>query len=348
MVSGEEADALITMMLPMKRGMRTLIAVAVLGLSLASAGCTGDGEARAFTAAFGGDPIVESMELTSHDNQPFTGGVSGDVFVNPTATDDEFLDLTARVGDYTREHAERMRGQVSLDIGGLEMAVTGDQSADDESARLLVALRSNPSILSGSVDSASASVESGSAEEAIELARELPALMTDVASGDRWHLGVRDTAGSVSIAGDAAQFTDAMGVWDAIGAEVPLAGIRARRDERMIVALRHESDLGRARAVPLDGGAEPAFESDLVQLGESDGADARQFLENLAPDERARIAYVWISDVRVQIAVHDEADLVPLVETVDAALPPRIAEARLVWAEDVHTRVEVREPDPAG
>jgi len=331
----------------MKRDMRALIAVSVLGLSLAFAGCTGDGEARAFERAFGGDPIVESMELTSRDNQPFTGGVSGDVFIDPAATDAEFLELVAGVGDYTRENADRMGGRVSLDVGGLEMTVTGDQATDDGSARLLVALRTDPSIVSASVDGVSASIESGSAEEAIELARELPALMTGFAPDGRWHLGVRDTAGSVSIAGGAAEFEDAIGVWDAIGAEVPLAGIHARYDERMVVALRHESDLGRARAVPLELEEEPAFESDLVLLGDSDGADARQFLENLSADDRARIAYVWISDVRVQIAVHNKDDLAPLVETVDAALPQRISEAHLVWVEDVHTGVEVREPAEA-
>jgi hypothetical protein len=328
-------------------GTRVVPATSLLILSLIVTGCTGDGESRAFQREFADDPVVESMELTSHDNQPSTGGVSGDVVARETASDEEIAALAARIGDYTRDNADRMRGKVSLAVGGIEMVVTGDAAIDDERARLLLALRADPSVTSAAIEETTVSVTGGSAEEAILWARDLPPLLEDIAPSRPWRMSIRSADDCVALTGEAALMADAARLWDAVVARVPVSGIRARDDdERFIVALRHEADLAGARAASADlslgGGMSTAFESDLIRLGDSDGEDARLLFSRLDEPTRARISYVWISDTRIQVAVRTDDDLASLADVVDAALPPRISEAWLVSENDADTRLAVR------
>ncbi|MDR6865963.1 hypothetical protein J2Y69_000548 [Microbacterium resistens] len=328
------------------RGVHAVFAASVLSLGLLLSACTGDGESAAFQREFADESSIESMELTSHDNQPFTGGVSGDVIVREAVTDAEFTELAARVGSYTREHVGRMRGRVSLVVRGLEMVVTGDEQTDDDHVRLLLALRTDMSVMSAVIAEVSVSVGTTTAEEAIRLARNLPARLEDVATDRPWQLSVRSEGGEVAVTGDATAMAAAVRLWETLSASVPLTGIRAQEDSGVTATLRHEADVSRAQAVvagmALGDDMTPTFASDLVRLGDSDGEDARLLLSRLDPDMRARIAYVWISDTRIQVAVRTEADFTVLASPVDTALPSHISEAWLVLSDDVETRVAVR------
>ncbi|GAA3646777.1 hypothetical protein GCM10022202_02540 [Microbacterium marinilacus] len=328
--------------------MRAALMAALLSATLLlAAGCTGDGESAAFQRAFADDPSVESMKLTSHDNQPFTGGVSGEVVAREALADEDFAALVGRIGDYTRENGDRMQGRVSLVVDGFEMEVTGDEGHDDEAVGLLLALRADARVISATVgDSSLVLVGSGTAE-AVELARDLPALRDEVAPGLPDTATVRAEDGDVDLRGSTAARGDALRLWDALTAEVPLAGLRARNEPVVVVALRDESDLSAARrvaaGVALGPGTSVRFASDVVRLGDSDGEDARLLLSSLDEELRDRIAYVWISGARVQVAVRIEADLAGMADAVDAALPARITDASMVLESDPATSLSVRD-----
>ncbi|WP_243226772.1 hypothetical protein [Microbacterium sp. CIAB417] len=208
-------------------------------------GCTGDGEAGAFAAEFAGDPAVASVELTSHDNQPFTGGVSGQVVAREGVADHEVSALADRLSSYTRENGERMRGLVSL------------------------------------------------------------------------------------------------------LADMPLAGMRLR-DDALVMTLAKEEDYARAadRAATLTSDGEPrlAFASDLIRLGETDGALTRDLVERLDDPELECIAYVWESGSRLQIAVTSQRYLDAVARSVTAALPEGTTHAWVVVDGDPESRVDLVVP----
>ncbi|GGO59593.1 hypothetical protein GCM10010910_02930 [Microbacterium nanhaiense] len=331
-----------------KRGRRrrTAVATIALGLAVLLAGCTGDGEAAAFAREFRDDPAVESMELTSHDNQPFTGGVRGDVVVRDTATDGSVSDLVGRIGDYTRANADRMRGRVTLIVDGLKTEVTGDRAVDDAHLRLLLTLRSDDRVRGASIRDAAVGVYGAAADVAIDLARDLPAVVERNTPGEEWLLSVRSEDGAVSLRGDSAILGTGVRLWDVLGSVVPLTGIRVEDTSRIEIALRHESDLPRARAaaseLALANDPEVVFASDLVRLGDSDGEDARLLLSRLEEVTRERVVYVWVSDTRMQVAVRNEDDLSALAGPIEAAIPARITEASLVVDGAPDTSVDIR------
>ena len=305
--------------------------------------CTGDSAAGDFRRAFADDPAVASLELTSHDNQPFTGGVSGDVVARDGLPDEDVLALAGRLGDYTEEHAAAMQGRVTLVADRLECEITGEGGQDDECVSVLIALRADGRATSGTISPPSVSVATPGVGDGVSLARDLPTVLAAVTPERSWAITIRSDDGAVHLDGmDAGRSSAVVSAWDGISADVPLTGVSSDEEEGVTFALAHEADLARASdlAAPFFAGSdvEVRFSSELVQLGESDGRAARAFLDGLDAAVAADIDSVWESNARMQVFVATARKLPGLVRPVLAGLPAEITEVDLVASDD-DTRV---------
>ncbi len=323
------------------------VAAALALTAVLVSGCTGDGEAGAFAAEFGDDPAVASLELTSHDNQPFTGGVSGQVVAREGLTDHEVSALVDRLSSYTRENGERMRGLVSLLADDVELIITGHLETDAAAVGTALALRADERVMSAEIAESFIALVSADVGAAVELIRDLPELTATAPPEARVELFVR-TEDRVVDVGDAPQrVAGALAAWDALVAEVPLTGMRLR-DDVLVMTLAQEADYARAaeRARVLLPEAEPrlAFASELIRLGESDGVRARDLVDRLDAHDLERIAYVWESGSRLQIAVTSKRHMDAVARSVTAVLPEGTTEAWVVVDGDPDSRVNLVVP----
>lgn len=323
------------------------VAAALALTAVLVSGCTGDGEAGAFAAEFSDDPAVASLELTSHDNQPFTGGVSGQVVAREGLTDHEVSALVDRLSSYTRENGERMRGLVSLLADDVELIITGHLETDAAAVGTALALRADERVMSAEIAESFIALVSADVGAAVELIRDLPELTATAPPEARVELFVR-TEDRVVDVGDAPQrVAGALAAWDALVAEVPLTGMRLR-DDVLVMTLAQEADYARAaeRARVLLPEAEPrlAFASELIRLGESDGVRARDLVDRLDTHDLERIAYVWESGSRLQIAVTSKRHMDAVARSVTAVLPEGTTEAWVVVDGDPDSRVNLVVP----
>lgn len=321
-----------------RRAAHAVVLLAVLSL----AGCTGDGEAAAFERAFRGDAAVQSVDLTSGDNQPFSGGVSGEVIARDDIRDEEFTALAARIGDYTRENGERMRGRVSLVADGFGVLIVGNAAADEAATRLLLVLRGDDRVDAVTIEESALSVVAVGAGEAVDVARDLPASLNGAVSERVRFVSVRTDDRAVDLAGAPSSLRSALALWDAVGASVPLSGIRLRDTGDLTLTLAREADLDRARDAA--GAAPVRFASELIRLGDSDGGTARSLVARLDASVLARISSVWASDTRLQIAVRTAADAVSLAPAIETALPAGLTAATVVVDGDSETRMTLAPP----
>jgi hypothetical protein len=292
-------------------------------LSLLTA-CTGDRAAADFEAAFVDDPAVVSIELTSHDNQPFTGGVSGEVLAAAGLPDDEFSALVDRLSGYTAAHADSMRGQVTVVGEDVSLPVTGVAADDASNARLLLSLRTQPGFLSAALTldhRAHVAARVVTADDALALAQRVPSLAEDagIAAAPGARVRTADDMTDLS-ALSTAQLAEAAAVWAAVTREVPAVGIRAD-GTAITIALSQESDLARAAAAAASvrDTSQIRFASDLVRLGDADGALARALWDELGIDARETVDYVWESNAVLQVATIDAGSLPGAVTPVAAA-----------------------------
>jgi hypothetical protein len=284
-------------------------------------GCTGDSTASDLAAAFDDDPAVASLELTSADNQPFTGGVSGQVIAHDDLADAEVASLADRLSTYTAENADSMRGRVDLIFDDIRTPITGERDGDDRTTGFALDLRRDPRVVEGRVAWEDADVHVSATvsapADALALAGELPDDIRAAGLGERPSLRVQNADEQVVLTGDAgAWISAASAVWSSLGPLSP-TGIRAT-SERVTVALTRESDVERARALagPVAAGVPLAFASDIVLLGDSDGSAARTMLAALTPVERAGIVHVWQSADRAQVTARTAEDAVALIPAV--------------------------------
>lgn len=287
-------------------------------------GCTGDRAASDFAAAFADDDAVATLDLTSADNQPFTGGVSGTVVAHDDLGDDEVAALGARLATYTADHGTRMRGRVDLEFDDFVAHISGDVDRDADAVGLMLELRADPRIASGSLaEGGGPAVVTVHADEALSLAGELSERVHAAGLDGRSSLHVSSADGAVDLAGaDGEWIAAASALWSALARLAP-TGIRAD-PERIVITLARESDLDAARGLASTAVPSPGipirFASDVVRLGDSDGAAARSLLASLTAAQTERILTVWESENRIQVTARSAADAAALVDPVRAGL----------------------------
>lgn len=284
------------------------------------------------------------MELTSHDNQPFTGGVSGEVFARDGLDDESFSGLAERISEYTAQHGEEMRGLVTLLVDGYRVRVTGDSAADSGAVDTLLALRTDDRVRSAGVGESSIGVVAVDIDAGVSVARGLPSpIASDVADSFRF-FRVSSEDGAIDIGGDLPDLAKALVTWDTLDIDVPLQGMRLSEGS-LVVTLQHESDFARAQqlvATMPEGGTTPRFASDLVRLGvSSDGSRARELLARLDAESLPKIAWVWESGSRLQIAVMSRENPEALIDVLADALPSGTTDASVRAEDEVDSSVDI-------
>lgn len=320
------------------------MAVAALVLSVTLlVGCTGDGQVGAFKRAFAGDTAIASMDLTSHDNQPFTGGVSGEVYARDGLAESEVVDLAHRLSAYTREHSDQMQGLFTLVADGFEMLVSGDETTDATAARTLLVLRGDDRVRSGQIESYSITIVVADIDAALSVIRNLAELLNDQASESR-EIFVRTEDRALDLGGAPSQLAAAVASWDALSGEIALEGMRLR-DGRLVVTLESERDFARARqdaaVLTAQSGLTLVFASDLIRLGESEGSRARELVSRLDAELVSQVAWVWESGTRLQIAVINKEDLGVVAEGLSGKLPMGTTDATLEVAGAADSRIDL-------
>lgn len=318
--------------------------VAALALTVTLlVGCTGDGQVGAFKRAFADDTAIASMELTSHDNQPFTGGVSGKVFARDSLADSEVDGLAHRLSAYAREHGDQMQGLVTLVVDGFEMVVSGDETSDAATARALIALRGDDRVRSSQIQRSSIAVEAIDLDAALSMIRNPPEPLNDQA-GETREIFVRTEDGALDVGGEPPQLTAALASWDALSGEIALEGMRLR-DGRLVVTLQSERDFARAQqeaaALAAQSGLALVFASDLIRLGESEGSRARELVARLDVELASRVAWVWESGTRLQVAVINEEDLGAVAAALSGTLPAGTTGVTLEVAGAADSRIDL-------
>lgn len=337
---------------------RAALGTALVAAAVSLAGCTGDSAVGDFERVFAGDPAVESLDLTSHDNQPFTGGVSGDVQARAELSDTDVLGLADRLGAYTNENEERMRGRITLVADGFSCEISGERRLDDDCLSVLLALRADDRAVSGRIGPSTVDVTVDRFESGLSLAGELPGTLEDAAPGRAWTTSVhtQDTADlSLELNDlDARRTAEVLASWEALSSEVPLTGVEFGTDDGITFALARESDLATAtlladRAL---AGSDVAtrFSSDLVRLGESDGHLARQLLTQLDGNSIERLDYIWESRSRLAVNARKATDIAELIAPILASAPAEATSVTIAATDTEETGVELTPgavPSPA-
>jgi len=277
-------------------------------------GCTGDRAAADFEASFRDDPAVASLELTSHDNQPFTGGVSGDLHAVAGLSDDDLIALVDRVSAYTVEYAESMRGHITVISDAVTLVVRGPQTADASRAAFALGVLAEPGVASvelGGADRDTLTARVADVDDAFALVGRLPdmAVAHGLAAAPAFHLRTPDATTDLAGAGG-----DTLGsareVWTTLSQALSLSGVRVG-DDVITITLADEADAAAAAAIAAGMDDTIRFASPTVRLGvDGDGALARGFLAAVSADVRAQIAHVWESAGTLRVAAV-AADRVP-------------------------------------
>lgn len=324
------------------RRAKAAAALLVCGLLAASltACMTGDRVHGAFTREFSRDPAVVSMDLSSADNMPFTGGVGGEVVLRDDISDAELRDFTERVRAFAADQpgpdtaggdgagstaGTSSRVRVTVLYDSWRIPVLADESQGAALLDVFGELSRDPRVRGGgftsrdfttAVDSARIEVTDG------------PAVF-DLLAGQQQVFAALAKAPRLTVATDASPESNSEpverivvegtpGAWlDAaaatyasLRAAIPLAAFEADASA-VSVTLAQESDLGKAREISralLPGGdSAVAFQSDVVTLFPGAHGDAaRALLAELPARDRARVATVWTDDRALQLGVADE------------------------------------------
>lgn len=303
------------------------VAPVLLVLALLTA-CTGDPAVSDFDEAFRADPAVETLDLTSHDNQPFTGGVSGDVHAVSGLDDAGFVALVGRVSAYVAERDDVMQGGITILGEAISLVVSGSPAADEANVRLLLELRDLQGVEAVDLtqpDDLQVAARVDGPDAALDFVRALPAAAADAGvDGPAFDVRTADhLTYLIGAAGDTLEYAST--VWASVAESVALEGI-GTDGAAIVLMLANEADISAAQAAaaqveqraPSGASQQVRFASDVVRLGDADGMLARAVLAQLAAETRAQIRWIWESDGALQVMAASAADVPGLIEEVGA------------------------------
>lgn len=339
-----------------------LVAVLVMGsagLTASLTGCiTGDGTAGEFGRLLAEYPVVEEFELSSADNMPFTGGVSGVVKLSDDTSDAQLRDLSEGIVEFaaddelqTEDHTANQpsRVRVDLDFDGWRFPVLTAPESQQALLDVILDQRSDASIVSGAVSSrayredvtyvALQLTDAADAFAALDAAsaRYSEASMNPVVEADG------SMAGEVSI-----ELVGRSGPWlalaqqsyDAVGARVPLS-VFAADAERISVTVGDERDAPLAASVvkaELGGSGITVFvQSELLALSPgATGEAARAVFATLDPAVVSSVESAWTDDRALQLRIDT-------IGNVDAVVDSLAQNAKSATLESI--RITVGPPD---
>ena len=328
---------------------RTLTAALIIlgsaGLTGSLTGClTGDGAAGEFGRLLADESIVDTFELSSADNMPFTGGVGGVVELSDYTSEAQLRDLSERIVEFAAEDEAQAdnhsadqpsRIQVDLLIDGWRFPVLTEPAAQQALLDVILDQRSDGSLTSGSVSSRA--YRADVTHVALDLSEETNAFdaldnaatrfseagMSPVVAVD----GPTPDGGSITLEGTPGPWLEtARQSYDAVGAQVSLTAFEAEAEE-ITVTVREERDAPLAasalEAALGRSGITPFVQSELLTLApRATGETARAVFATMDPGAFASVASAWSDDrnLQLQIDTVDHVDEVvdTLAENADA------------------------------
>lgn len=303
-------------------------------------GCaTGDAVHDQFAREFSRDPAVVELDLSSADNQAFTGGVGGEVSLRDDITDAELRAFGERVREFAVDHDTRVLGsagpsnvRISVLFDGWRVPVLLDEAQGGALLDATKELRGDSrvdAVVFNSVEFTtvvdSATIEIADGDTAFAMLAESPGLFAQLAPSPTLTVTTRPGAAErVVLAGAPGPWLDsARASYDALTAQLALTGFEADQ-ETATVRLANEADLARAEALAraaLQGSTlAVTFQSDLVTLfpGATGGA-ARALLAELPENARAALESVWTDDRALKLGATDRAAVAALARAIDGA-----------------------------
>ena len=321
-----------------RRGFVGTLLGALLGASaLLLAACSGDSVRGEFARTFGDDPAVAGFELSTADNQPFTGGLRADVRVQPSASDDALRGLVDRLSGFD---AARSGTEVRITVRTPTLTVPIFAEATTSAATIEAALDLAAVADVGSVELTAADdqervsavrlqLERSAPSDystAFALAREIPDRLATIAVASGPHITLRDPAAHFTVQGPPGTWwLDAEATLLSLTDPAPavrVAGVRASPDS-IVITVGDESEVPAATARlaehALTSDYHVAFASPQVSLGTAaTGAPARALVDGLGDTERATVESLWTDDARATFTAASPADAEALASALSA------------------------------
>ncbi|GAA1320446.1 hypothetical protein ACFSWE_04920 [Leucobacter albus] len=292
-----------------------------------------------FAREFSRDPAVVELDLSSADNQAFTGGVGGEVSLRDDITDAELRAFGERVREFAVDHDTRVLGsagpsnvRISVLFDGWRVPVLLDEAQGDALLDATKELRGDSrvdAVVFNSVEFTtvvdSATIEIADGDTAFAMLAESPGLFAQLAPSPTLTVTTQPGAAArVVLAGAPGPWLgSARAAYDGLTAELALTGFEADQ-EAATITLANEADLARAEALAraaLQGSTlAVTFQSDLVTLfpGATGGA-ARALLAELPENARAALESVWTDDRALKLGATDTAAVAALARAIDGA-----------------------------
>jgi len=315
----------------------------VLGLfllTLVLAGCvSGDAVLGSFEREFANDPAVVSVDLSSADNMPFTGGVGGTVVLHDGLHDEQVREFVHRIVDFRAQtNGDRNEARVRIDLvmDGWKLPVLATGDANTALLDVVFALARDPRVRSGTIISSDfgsdidhVSLVTATTTDFPTLITEAPAAFAETGQNPLITLHSPEGAESaVEVSGVMRAWAqEAFGAFEALQDQMPVTSFSAEESE-ITITLANERDVDAARMV-VEHHLDPAqvevfYQSDLVTLAPGAHGDrVREALARIDASLQPGLVAVWTDDRSMTVS----ADTVTSAQRMTEPLAEVLGEA---------------------
>lgn len=319
------------------------LGLSVLGLfllTLVLAGCvSGDATLGSFEREFANDPAVVSVDLSSADNMPFTGGVGGTVVLDDGLDDEQVREFVHRIVDFraqTDGDREESRVRIDLVMDGWKLPVLATDDANTALLDVVFALVRDPRVLSGTIISSDfgsdidhVSLVTATIADFLTLITDAPTAFAETGRNPPITLHSPEGAEvAVEVSGVMRGWAqEAFGAFEVLQDQIPVTSFSAEEPE-ITITLANEGDVEAARMV-VEQHLDPAqvevfYQSELVTLAPGAHGDrAREVLARIDADLQAGLVAVWTDDrsmtVRADTVASAQRITEPLAKVLGAA-----------------------------
>lgn len=292
--------------------LRAALAAAMCALVSLTGCMTGDGVASAFRQEFSADPAIESLDLSSADNMPFTGGVGGMVILRDGASDEQVRDVSGRIVEFAAGEADRRgeaRVRIDIEVGEWRIPVLTETETNEAVLDLALAQRADAASVSGDIgsqdhrsDVTHVALHAVDAPSAFALFGETAGRFSERGLEPAITVAAESASeGSVELSGRPGPWLErAQHAYDGLRAEVALTSFRAEQDA-FTVTVGSERDAPEAASIARAAlgvpGIEVFVESNIVTLFPgATGDTVRSILADMGDERMETIDTVWTDD----------------------------------------------------